>query len=126
MNATSGALAGRLQKALDSANISVETLAERTKVPRSTILHLMGEPVSAILPEPVYLRGHLALLAVELGIGSQELVTLYDAENPMQDTRTDYGPSESFRRNTFAVGATLGGVALIAVVLAFASVLNGP
>lgn len=99
-------------------------LAERTKVPRTTILHLMAEPVSAILPERVYLRGHLMVLAQELRCRSDEIARLFEEAYPDDRDAPELPEKERFRQQSVAVSAALGGVALLSVVAAFVSAID--
>src|SRR5262245_42219779 len=75
-------LSARLKRELERAKIGVDQLAARTKVPRSTLRLLLGEDVIAIAPGRVYLRGHLKLVARELGIDLQEAEALFDERFP--------------------------------------------
>lgn len=125
MSDATSSLARELHAALSQSDVSIEVLAERTKVPRMTILHLLGEPVSAVLPERVYLRGHLGVLASELGADRSRLEAAFDADNPVDEVEMTRAPErDRFRAQSFAVTATLGGVALLSVVAAFVSALN--
>lgn len=99
----------------------MEALADRTKVPKTTILYLMGEPVSAILPERVYLRGHLDVLGRELR--TDGLPAMFDACFP-QTEAPDRPEEDRFRAQSTVVSATLGGVALLSVVAAFLSAVE--
>lgn len=117
-------LAKELRRAIDAAGTTVDSLAERTKVPRTTILHLLSEPVSAILPERVYLRGHLAVLARELRSDEGRLAAAFDAAYPSGDAPAVAPERARFKNQSVAVSATLGGVALLSVVAAFVSALQ--
>ncbi|MEM7678269.1 MAG: helix-turn-helix domain-containing protein, partial [Myxococcota bacterium] len=55
-------LAKQLRAAIEDSKHTIDQLADRTKVPRTTILALVEEPIAAVLPERVYLRGHLKVL----------------------------------------------------------------
>ena len=124
MNDAATQLAQHLQTSLSRAGMSVETLADRTKVPRTTILHLMAEPVSAILPERVYLRGHLGVLARELGTDVSACESLFDAAFPVALNPPESPERARFRTQSVAVSAALGGVAVLSVVAAFVSALG--
>lgn len=118
-------LARHLTNALSASGLSVEQLAERTKVPRTTILHLMAEPVSAILPERVYLRGHMRVLARELSADVSELEALFDDAYPAAVAFAAPTPEKArFRAQSMALSAALGGVAIASVVAAFVSALD--
>jgi cytoskeletal protein RodZ len=117
-------LARHLKAALDEAGASVDDIAERTKVPRTTILHLMAQPVSAILPERVYLRGHLRVIAREVGADVGRCETLFDEAFPEDDPEGDTPSQSRFRSQSVAVSATLGGVAVLSVVAAFVSAID--
>lgn len=114
-------LAETLREQLKLTGMTVDGLAERTKIPRSTIRALLEEPISAVLPERVYLRGHTSTLARELGMDLDEVLRAFDARYPVDPPETGDLESGWAKRNTI-VGAGLGCFALIAVALAFASV----
>lgn len=112
-----------LREQLQRTGLTVDSLAERTKIPRATIQSLLGEPVSAILPERVYLRGQAAIIAKELGMNEQQVLQAFDARYPRAIETSD--PSSTGLgggRGTAILGAGLGCIAIIAVVAAFASV----
>lgn len=114
-------LAENLRDQLQRTGMTVDGLAERTKIPRSTIRALLEEPISAVLPERVYLRGHTSTLAKELGMDVDDVLRAFDARYPVDPPETADLEGGWVRRNTI-VGAGLGCFALIAVALAFASV----
>lgn len=109
-------LASVLRRAIDSAGLSVDELAVSTKIPRSTIRSFLKEPISAILPERVYLIGHLSVLAQELRLDVQEMVAIYDRENPIPTT-TDLVPPKRPNPTKIALAAGLGGIAIFMIVL---------
>lgn len=117
---TNNDLADRLKDQLQRTGATVEALAERTKIPRPTILSLLEEPVSAVLPERVYLRGQTATLARELGMDVDEVLRAFDARYP-EEHGTEPESTSGLGRRATIVGAGLGCFALVAVVLAFAS-----
>lgn len=117
---TEGRLRHRLKEALERSDVDVDVLADRTKVPRGTIRSLMGEDVSAILPERVYLRGQVVLVARELGLDANDTRALFDEEYPVEETRTTDLDQPRFGAGTTVLAASLGGIALLAIVLAFA------
>lgn len=117
-------LARNLKTALAQANVTVDALADRTKVPRTTILHLMNEPVEAILPERVYLRGHLGVLVREVGADVAHFEALFDEAFPLAQDEDEAPEQRRFRSQSMAVSATLGGVALLSVIAAFVSALD--
>jgi len=114
-------LADTLREQLKRTGMTVDSLADRTKIPRSTIRALLEEPISAVLPERVYLRGHTATLAKELGMDIEEVLRAFDVRYPTDPPSTGDLESGWATRSTI-VGAGLGCFALIAVALAFASV----
>jgi cytoskeletal protein RodZ len=116
---TEGTLSQRLKQALERSKLEVDTIAERTKVPRATIRSLLGEKVSAVLPERTYLRGQLALIAREIGLPRDEAVALFDAENPVSEIRSSDLDTPRFSAGTTVLAASLGCIALLAIVLAF-------
>lgn len=124
MSQSTQKLAQHLNTALADAGLSVETLSERTKVPRTTILHLMDQPVSAFLPERVYLRGHLGLIARELGASVPTIEAAFDDAYPAHTPEPELPEQARYRSQSFAVTATLGGVALLSVVAAFVTALG--
>src|SRR5687767_5504988 len=118
---TEGTLSQRLQQALERSKVDVDTLAERTKVPRATIRTLLGENVSAVLPERVYLRGQLVLIAREIGVPIAEARAMFDAENPVVEVQSVDLDAPRISPGTTVLAASLGCIALLAIVLAFVS-----
>jgi cytoskeletal protein RodZ len=118
-----GRLADRLAGGLDRRGMSAEALAERTKVPRSTIDSFLEEPISAVLPERVYLRGQLVVLARELGLDGAELRRLFDEQYPAAPAREASPSTSRFSPASITLVAGMGCIALVAVVLAFATSL---
>ena len=112
-------LCERLKQALERSKVDVDTLAERTKVPRSTIRCLLGENISAVLPERVYLRGQVGLIAREIGLAPGEAIQLFDDENPVAEVTTGDLDEPRFNTSTTVLAASLGCIALLAIVLAF-------
>ena len=124
MSANRGPLAQRLHAGIVQKRLSVEDLAERTTVPRATIASLLDEPVSAVLPERVYLRGHMLVLVRELDIAQEEALRLFDARYPEAPKTEDLVAQRRFGTGSVALAAGLAGIAVLAVVLAFASALS--
>ena len=118
---TEGTLSHHLNEAFKRSKIDVDTLADRTKVPRSTIRSLLGENVSAVLPERVYLRGQLVTIAREVGLDMNEARALFDKEHPVEQVVTGDLEAPRFSAGTTVLAASLGGIALLAIVLAFVS-----
>ncbi len=118
------ALADHLRTSLEKADVTVDVLADRTKVPRATIRALLEEPISGIVPERVYLRGHLWVLAKELDLDRDTVLALFDAAYPEAPTTEDLAGAPRFGTGSVAVAAGLATVALLAVVLAFANALG--
>lgn len=112
-------LAARLSRGMQDAKLGVDQLAERTKVPRSTLRALLGEDVNAVLPGRVYLRGHMLLAARELGIDEAEVGPLFDEVFPVAEREEDAIELPRFRAGWLAITAGLAGVGILAVVLAF-------
>ncbi len=117
-------LAQRLTRGLEKSNCTVDELADRTKVSRTTIHALLGRPCDGIVPERVYLRGHLSVLADDLGLNRSELLDQFDAAFPAAHCETNDESLPRFGTGSMAVAAGLAGVAILAVVLAFASALG--
>ena len=110
----------RLREAMADANLTVEAVAQATKVPRSTLRYFLGEDVNAILPARVYLRGHLSQVAREVGIGEAEALALFDAQYPVAEREDDGHELPRFSRGTVALAAGVASVGIVAVLLAFA------
>ncbi|HJL42228.1 MAG TPA: helix-turn-helix domain-containing protein [Myxococcales bacterium LLY-WYZ-16_1] len=111
-----------LKEQLQRTGLTVDALADRTKIPRATIQSLLGEEVSAILPERVYLRGQTATLAKELGMNVDSVLAAFDARYPKAREELDEPSTPAGRgRGTAFLGAGLGCIAILAVVAAFAS-----
>ncbi len=117
-------LAAQLNQGLLERRLSVEELADRTKVPASTIRSFLNEPVTGVLPERVYLRGHLAVLARELRLDVAALQSRFDIESPELPTTKIVAPPPRFQGAGVAVVAGLAGIAILAVVLSFVSSLR--
>ena len=117
---TEGNLSQRLQEAFQRSKVDVDALAERTKIPRATIRSLLGENVSAVLPERVYLRGQLITIAREVGWDPNEARTLFDQAHPVKKkVITEDLEAPRFNAGTTVLAASLGCIALLAIVLAF-------
>ena len=115
-----GALARRRVEAMRDAAVAVETLEQRTKIPRSIIRGLLDEQISAVTPERVYLRGHASTLARVMGVDVPEMRALFDAAYPEAADLRAPDLDARFGRVPMAVAAGLGGIAVLAVILAFA------
>ncbi len=113
-------LAEVLAAGMKRASVQVDDLAESTNIPRYTILSLLREPVSAVLPERVYLRGQLLVLARRVGLDEARALALFDDAYPEPATR-DIEVERRFPAGVMALAAGLGCVAILAVVLAFVS-----
>lgn len=118
------ALANFLDRGLKKSNRSVDELADRTKVPRTTIRALLDRPSEGLIPERVYLRGHLSVLADDLRLDRTDALARFDEAFPVIDTRIVDDALPHFGAGSMAVAAGLAGVAILAVVLAFASALG--
>jgi cytoskeletal protein RodZ len=117
---TEGTLSERLKDAQQRSKVDVDTLADRTKIPRATIRSLMGENVSAVLPERVYLRGQVLTLARELGLDVSAARELFEQEHPVvKPPVTEDIVEPRFSAGTTVLAASLGCIALLAIVLAF-------
>ena len=116
-------LAVQLRAAIEASQNTVDELADKTKVPRTTILALIEEPVAAVLPERVYLRGHLKVLAQSLKLDAEAMAAAFDVAYPVAPPPSDLVPPESPARK-LAVSAGLYGIALLAVVVAFATAMR--
>lgn len=118
-------LAQLLRSTILNAHVSVEELSERTKVPRTTIRYLMGDPISAILPERVYLRGHLGVLVSDLGADQDAFERAFALTFPEETTEMLDAPEViRFRAHSRALSAAFGGVALLSVVAAVISAIG--
>ncbi|MCA9553526.1 MAG: helix-turn-helix domain-containing protein [Myxococcales bacterium] len=113
------ALANTLKQAISARGTTLDAVAQSTKVPRSTLLALMDEPVSAVLPERVYMRGHLCVVARELGLDSAKIGELFDLAYPVKEKVGLTPVAPRFSTGSLALMVGLGGMALLAVVLAF-------
>ena len=113
-------LATKMKEALQRAGLSIDELAARTKVPRSTLRALNGEDVNALLPGRIYLRGHWGLAARELDIDEKEALALFDESFPKESGGDPIVDLPRFSSATAIVAAGLSVVGIVAVVLAFA------
>lgn len=111
-------LARRLAEAIATKGLTVEQLAERTKVHRSTLLALLDEPINAVIPPRVYLRGHALVVARELGLPAEEASRLFDETFPESGDESIDLTGPAFARAHMALAAGLGSIAILALVLA--------
>jgi cytoskeletal protein RodZ len=117
---TAEPLAHFLSQAIEARGLSVDTLAERTKVPRATIRTLCGSSEPAILPQRVYLRGQLGVIVRELGVAAERAFDLFDREHPVEaPIATEDLPKTNAR--AVALVAGLGSLGILAVILAIVS-----
>ncbi|MEL7368950.1 MAG: helix-turn-helix domain-containing protein [Myxococcota bacterium] len=123
MTAEYSELAKQLRAAIEESKHTIDQLADRTKVPRTTILALVEEPIAAVLPERVYLRGHLKVLARALQLDPAQMAEMFDTAYPL-DASTDNLASSVGPGRNLAVSAGLYGIAIIAVVVAFATAMS--
>src|SRR5688572_26780883 len=115
-----GSLAQLLSQGLEQRGMTIDALAERTKVPRSTARTLLGGSDPAILPQRIYLRGFVGVLAIDLGVDQSLAFQRYDAENPTE-SKIEPAPESRVSRFSMAAVAAIGGIGVIAVILAFAN-----
>lgn len=115
-----GTLAQLLSQGLEQRGATVDTVAERTKVPRSTLRVLLGATDPAIVPQRVYLRGHVGVIAKDLGLDLGEAYARFDREYPTESKIEEVAVQPGFSRASMAAAAALGGIGIIAVILAFA------
>lgn len=109
-----------LARAMRSKSMTVELLANRTKIPRSTVAALLGEETAASLPERVYLRAQAGVLARELGLDVRAALAKFDAEHPRRvPMEVPLPPRTSTHAMTMVVAMSLAGIGIIAVILAF-------
>lgn len=113
-----GSLAQLLSRGLEQQGLTADDVAERTKVPRSTLRALLGATEPAILPQRVYLRGHVGVIAKELGLDLDEVYARFDVENPVE-ARAESVEIPRRSRASVAAAAALGCIGILAVVLAF-------
>jgi cytoskeletal protein RodZ len=114
-----GTLAQLLNQGLEQRGMTVDAVSERTKVPRSTINVFLGSTHPAIVPQRIYLRAHLGVVAKELGLDLAEVFDRFDRENPTESKIEAVSQQPRFSRMTMAAAAALGGIGIIAVILAF-------
>jgi cytoskeletal protein RodZ len=107
-----------LNEAMTIRGISVDEIADRTKVPRATVRAFLGSREPAVLPQRVYLRGQLANVARYAGLDVASALAQFDEEHP-PESRIEAAPVPRFAPMTMAFFAGLGGIAIIAVILAF-------
>ena len=112
-------LATKMKEALEGADLTIDDLAARTKVPRSTLRALNGEDVNALLPGRVYLSGHWLLAARELGIARDEATALFDETYPVEASGDPIVDLPRLSPAAALLAAGLSVVGIVAVVLAF-------
>ncbi|MCC7381836.1 MAG: helix-turn-helix domain-containing protein [Deltaproteobacteria bacterium] len=110
-------LASQLREALARAGATVDEISDQTKVPRSTLRVLLGEPISAMLPARVYLRGHLKLVARQLKVEDDVAMRLFDEAYPSTHEERDVVELPRVRGSTMAIAAAIAGVGVLAVIL---------
>jgi cytoskeletal protein RodZ len=115
----SGTLAQLLSQGLEQRGMTVETVSDRTKVPRSTLRVLLGATDPAILPQRIYLRGHVGVIAKDLGLDPVDAYARFDRENPTESKIEAAVVEPRFSKASMAGVAALGGIGIIAVILAF-------
>jgi cytoskeletal protein RodZ len=113
-----GSLAQLLSQGLEQRGLTIEAVAEETKVPRSTLRALLGATDPAILPQRVYLRGHVAVIAKELALDHAETLRRFDREYP-NESKIEAAPEPRISRASVAAAAALSGIGIIAIILAF-------
>lgn len=97
---------------------SVDQIADKTKVPRSTLRAMLGETSTVLLPSRIYLRGHMRVIAQELGIDDKEAQQLFDQTFP-QETAEEQPDEMPKKTAPVAIAAGLAGVGVLAVILSF-------
>jgi cytoskeletal protein RodZ len=114
-------LAELLARAIESRGLTIEAIADRTKVTKSTLAAFLGGTDPALLPSRVYLRGHLLLVVKMLELDPARALVLFDQAFPIA---ADSAPSELPRmsRASVAFAAGLAGLGVLAIVL---SVVTG-
>lgn len=113
-------LATRLAIAFKESGATVESIAERTKIPKSTIRWLLGDSAVDLLPERAYLRGHLANIAKEVGVPVDEVLGAFDVAHPKRTPdEPEFGVRPRLSAGIAAVVAGLGCIAIVTVILAF-------
>jgi cytoskeletal protein RodZ len=112
-------LAYLLNQGLEQRGNSVDVVSERTKVPRATLRALLGATDPAVLPQRIYLRGQVGVLAKDLGLDLVEAYRRFDNENPTESKIEAVAREPRINRVTMAAAAALGGIGIIAVILAF-------
>jgi cytoskeletal protein RodZ len=112
-------LASRLKEAIDRNGTSIDRVSNNTKVPRTTVRALIGEVNEpSLVPARVYLRGHLKLIAAELGIPQDEAERLFDESYPAAQIDTALNADlPRFRPSLVAIAGALAGVGILAVIL---------
>jgi cytoskeletal protein RodZ len=107
-----------LRDALEQKGVTVEEIADRTKVPRATVRSFLGSREPAVLPQRIYLRGQLEVVARHIGVDVHEALSRFDVEHPAE-SRIEEAPTSRFTPVTMAFIAGLGSLAILAVILAF-------
>lgn len=110
-------LAELLARAIDKKNLSVEAIAERTKVTKSTLQAFLGATDPALLPSRVYLRGHLLLVVKMLELDEKQAITLFDRAFPVQTESALSSDLPRMSRASMAFAAGFVGLGVLAIVL---------
>lgn len=111
--------ASQLADALAVANLNIDQIADRTKIARSSLKALLGDTGAAALPPRVYLRGHVRLLARELGMDERAALASFDKSYPESAPAEETSVARTSPAMAVAVAAGLGGIAILTIVVAF-------
>lgn len=112
-------LADLLAQRIASRGLSIEAIAERTKVTKSTLQAFLGvqSPALLLLPSRVYLRGHLLLVVKMLELDPAQALALFERAFPEQQDLIPTSDLPRMSRASMAFAAGLAGLGVLAIVL---------
>lgn len=110
-------LAELLGRAIESRGLTIEIIADRTKVTKSTLVAFLGGTDPALLPSRVYLRGHLLLVVNELALDPVRALALFDLAFPIAPDSMPGSELPRMSRASVAFAAGLAGLGVLAIVL---------
>ncbi len=111
-------LADLLAQKIATRGLSIETIAERTKVTKSTLQAFLGSvPHPSMLPSRVYLRGHLLLVVKLLELDQEQALALFERAFPAQPDLLPSSDLPRMSRASMAFAAGVAGLGVLAIVL---------
>ena len=104
-----------LRSARQSKRIKLTEVAEKTKIPLERLQALEDDRYGD-LPDDVYLRGAIRNYALFLGLGPDEMLSIYRAARPAAEKRAPLSVAPT-TRTVAIVPATIGVLIIVVLVL---------